>query len=119
MATVKETLETIMKIDGAIATSIVDSNNGFMLGAEGKGLDLEYASAGNTELYHAKMKIMKTLNINEKIEDFLITLESQYHILYPIPHIEGTFVYFVMQKDGGTLALARRAIQAAVKELTL
>ena len=83
MATINQSLNEIMQIEGAIATSIVDSTNGFMLGAEAKAngaIDLEYASAGNTELYHAKQKIMHALNINEKIEDFLITLETQYHI---------------------------------------
>lgn len=119
MATIKEVLSNIMKIDGAMAASIVDSNNGFMLGAEGKGMDLEFASAANTELYRTKQKIMETLGIHEKVEDFLITLESQYHILYPIPHIQGTFVYFVMSKSDGTLALARRSIQMATKDLEL
>ena len=113
MATINQSLNEIMQIEGAIATSIVDSTNGFMLGAEAKAngaIDLEYASAGNTELYHAKQKIMHALNINEKIEDFLITLETQYHILMPIPQIAGTFIYFVMSKEHGTLALARRKL---------
>ncbi len=110
MANITQSLDNIMHIEGAIASSIVDSTNGFMLGAQGKGIDLEYASAGNTELYHAKQKIMKALNINEKIEDFLITLETQYHILMPVRHIEGTFIYFVMSKENGTLALARRKL---------
>ncbi|MDK4679569.1 hypothetical protein [Kingella negevensis] len=113
MATINETLTEIMDIEGALATSIVDSTNGFMLGSKSRVnslIDLEYASAGNTELYHAKQKIMKALNINEKIEDFLITLESQYHILMPIPQISGAFIYFVMDKENGTLALARRKL---------
>lgn len=119
MATIKEVLSNIMKIDGAMAVSIVDANNGFMLGSEGKGFDLEFASAANTELYRSQQKIMETLGIHEKVEDFLITIETQYHILYPIPHVQGTFVYFVMNKTEGTLALARRSIQAASKDLVL
>ena len=117
MANINQSLDSIMKIEGAIASSIVDSNNGFMLGSQGRGIDLEYASAGNTELYHAKQKIMKALNINESIEDFLITLETQYHILMPCPNINGTFIYFVMSKDHGTLALARRKLHDIAAEL--
>lgn len=120
MANITESLSSILNnIEGAKAASIVDSNNGFMLGAEGRGLDLEYASAGNTELYHAKMKIMKALNINEKIEDFLITMETQYHILMPVPHLDGVFIYFVLDKENGTLALARRKLQDIAKKLEL
>ena len=110
MAKVGPSLEQVMGIDGAIACSVVDSNNGFMLGAQGKELDLEYASAGNTELYHAKQKIMKNLGINEKIEDFLITMDTQYHILMPAHHLNGIFIYFVMSKSKGTLGLARRQL---------
>ena len=119
MSTVKECLEEMMKIDGAMAVSIVDATSGFMLGSEGKGLDLEFASAGNTELYHTKQKIMSVLGINERVEDFLIELESQIHILYPIAHLKDVFVYFVMKKDGGTLALARRGVRTATAELAI
>lgn len=119
MANISQSLDEIMKIDGAMATSIVDSTNGFMLGAQGKGIDLEYASAGNTELYHAKQKIMKALNINEKIEDFLITMDTQYHILMPIPQVEGAFIYFVMSKADGTLALARRKLHDIATNLVI
>ena len=119
MANINQSLDEIMRIEGAIASSIVDSTNGFMLGAQGKGIDLEYASAGNTELYHAKQKIMKALNINEKIEDFLITLDTQYHILMPVMQIDGTFIYFVMSKENGTLALARRKLRDIANALVV
>ncbi|MCG7656274.1 hypothetical protein [Wielerella bovis] len=122
MASINETLDEIMEIEGAIATSIVDSTNGFMLGAKAKAngsIDLEYASAGNTELYHAKQKIMQALNINENIEDFLITLETQYHILMPISQIGGAFIYFVMSKEHGTLALARRKLHDIALKIEL
>ena len=115
---VNAALKEIMLIEGAMASSIVDSNSGFMLGAEGRGIDLEYASAGNTELYHAKQKIMRALGITENIEDFLITLETQYHILMPCHHLEGVFIYFVLGKERGTLALARRKLHDIANVLT-
>lgn len=113
-----EALNNLMLIEGAVATSIVDASNGFMLGAEGRGIDLEYASAGNTELFHAKQKIMRALGITEKIEDFLITLETQFHILMPCPQLESTFIYFVLSKEHGTLALARRQLHDIANQLT-
>ena len=116
---ISQALDECMAIDGAIAASVVDSNNGFMLGAQGKELDLEYASAGNTELYHAKQKIMKNLGINEKIDDFLVTLDTQLHVLMPCHHLEGVFIYFVMSKAKGTLALARRQLKEIAGKLEL
>ena len=117
---ISQALDECMAIDGAIAASVVDSNNGFMLGAQGKGLDLEYASAGNTELYHAKQKIMKNLGLtNEKIDDFLITLTTQLHILMPAHQLDGVFIYFVLDKGKGTLALARRQLKDIAAKLEL
>lgn len=119
MANVTDTISEIMKIDGAKAVSIVDASTGMMLGAEGKGLDLEYASAGNTELYHAKQKIMKSLNINEKIEDFLITLDTQYHVLVPSKKDDTIFIYAVFMKADCTLALARRKLTELASTLSI
>ena len=116
---INDTLSTIMQIEGAMAVSIVDSNNGLMLGSQGKGIDLEYASAGNTELYHAKLKIMKVLGIHEKIDDFLITLDTQYHFLIPVSKIEGVFIYSIFSKERSTLALARRRLHDLADELVL
>lgn len=111
--TIEQSLQLMVKMEGAMAAAVVDSNTGFMLGAISKSstIDLEYASASNTELYHAKQRIMKSLGIKEQIEDFLITLETQYHILLPVQHLDGIFIYFVLSKDKGTLALARRRLK--------
>src|SRR6185369_10513123 len=80
MANVKESLEKIMATDGAIGTCVVDSNSGMMLGAAGggPGLNIEVAAAGNTEVVRAKRKTMKSLGLNDAIEDILITLGKQY-----------------------------------------
>ena len=114
---IQDTLAEVMKIDGAIAVSVVDGNNGLMLGSQGRGIDLEYASAGNTELYHAKLKIMIVLGINEKIDDFLITLDTQYHFLVPSPKNEGVFIYAIFSKANSTLAMARRRLHDFANEL--
>ncbi|AUX60537.1 hypothetical protein JF634_03895 [Simonsiella muelleri] len=119
---IEQTLINMLHIDGAMAVAIVDANTGFMLGSLSKSreeMDLEYASASNTELYHAKQRIMKSLGINEKIEDFLITLETQYHILVPANHLDGIFVYFVLSKNKGTLALARRRLKDLILQMEI
>lgn len=109
MANVNDVLKDVLKIDGAMCASLVDSNSGMMLGSAGTGLDLELASAGNTEVVRAKLKTMKSLGLNEPIEDILITLGSQYHIIRPIRAKTGIFLYLVLDKVKANLALARRA----------
>jgi len=110
MSNIKESLGKLMEVDGAMAAAIVDSGSGLVLGKEGTGVDLDLAGAGNTEVVRAKMKTMKTLNLNDTIEDILITLGKQYHIIRPVASAEGLFIYLVLIKDRANLALARRKV---------
>lgn len=119
MANISESLATIMTIDGCMAAALVDYNSGLVLGKAGAGLDLDLAGAGNTEVVRAKMKTMKSLNLKEDIEDILITLGSQYHIIRPLVKKPGLFLYVVLQKDRANLALARLKTADAEKELVV
>ena len=82
------------------------------LGHDGGGVDLELAAAGNSEVVKAKMETMKSLGIKGQIEDILITLESQLHIIRPSAANDGLFIYLVLDKDKSNLALARRKVQS-------
>jgi hypothetical protein len=111
MATVNESLNSLLRTDGALAAALVDSNSGMMLGGVGTGLDLELAAAGNTEVMRSKLKTMKSLGLNDNIEDMLITLSRQYHILRPVQAKAGIFLYLVLDRAKANLAMARRACQ--------
>ena len=109
MATVSDSLKGILSTDGAMCAALVDANSGMMLGSAGAGLDLELAAAGNTEVVRAKLKTMKSLGLTDNIEDILITLGKQYHIIRPVQQKAGIFIYLVLEKAKANLALARRA----------
>ncbi|MEO6934007.1 MAG: hypothetical protein ABI171_01540, partial [Collimonas sp.] len=74
---------------------------------------------GNTEVVRAKLNTMKSLNISDKIEDILITLTKQYHIIRPVESASGLFVYLVLVKDRANLALARRKVADVESELSI
>jgi hypothetical protein len=118
MATVNESLSGLLKADGALCAALVDSNSGMMLGGVGTGLDLELAAAGNTEVVRSKLKIMKSLGLNDTIEDMLLTLGKQYHIIRPLQTKTGVFIYLVLDRAKANLAMARRACQDAEQSLS-
>ena len=117
MANIKQTLDELMTLDGAMCAAVVDSGSGMMLGSIGSGVDLEMAAAGNTEVIRAKMKTMRSLGLNDVIEDILITLGKQYHILRPSARKDGVFIYFVLDKQRANLAMARRKVLDTDKDM--
>jgi hypothetical protein len=111
MATVADSLKQLLRTDGAMCAALVDADSGMMLGSAGSGLDLELAAAGNTEVVRAKIKTMQILGLSDTIEDILITLGKQYHIIRPLQAKAGIFLYVVLDKAKANLAMARRACQ--------
>jgi hypothetical protein len=108
MANINESLAELMSVDGAIGCALVDYNSGMILGKSGGGtMNLDLAAAGNAEVVKAKMRIMKGLGITGGIEDFLITLEAQYHIIRPMESKPGLFIYYVLDKSKANLGMAR------------
>ena len=121
MATARESLAKLMEIDGVIGACIVDSNSGMMIGSAGGGamLNLELAAAGNTEVVRAKRKTLRSLNLNDQVEDILITLGRQYHLMRPLSSNDALFIYLALDRTRANLALARHYLAAAEKELVV
>lgn len=107
---VQNSLDELVSMGGGKVAALVDSSSGMILASSGSGVDLDVAASGNTEVIKAKMQTMKALNLNDEIEDILITLGKQYHIIRPCKNHEGLFIYFVSEKSTN-LAMARRKIQ--------
>ena len=118
MSNLNECLEQIMTVDGAMLAALVDSNSGMSMGHVGAGVDIEVATAGNTEVVRAKLKTIKALNLDDEIDDILISLRKQYHIIRPVAGAPGVFFYVVLDRAKANLAMARHkvhAVESAIK----
>ncbi|WP_030170733.1 hypothetical protein [Spirillospora albida] len=108
-------LKDMMTVDGAIGAAVVDYNSGMALGHLGssKALDLQVAAAGNTEVVRAKIRTMEQLALKDEIEDILISLSGQYHIIRPVTGRKGKglFMYMALDRNRANLALARHRLK--------
>ncbi len=112
-------LEALMQLDGAVAVAMVDANTGKLLGQAGGGaVNLELAATGNAEVVRAKLKTMLSLGIEGTIEDILITLQVQYHLIRLLPGTD-LFLYLVLNRAESNLALARYKLSEQEKGMQL
>ena len=113
-----KTVAELLNVDGALAAAVVDYSSGMLLAGGGSpAIDLEIAAAGNTEVIRAKNKTMQMLGLKDEIEDILITLGTQYHLLRPLSRHDGLFLYSVLDRSKANLALARRSLINAERNL--
>ncbi len=116
---IKSSVQTVIdNTEGALGATLVDYESGLCLATAGNpGFDLELAAAGNAEVVRAKKKIRDKLGLQDKIEDILITLDGQYHLIRMV----GTtmFLYVALDRAKSNLAMARRELAAIEKNLEI
>jgi hypothetical protein len=122
MATEKEFEDLVARIEadmsGFIAASVVDLESGMTLTARSarSDFDLAVASAYNSELVKQKLKIMKALGLKTTLEDILLTLGDQIHLIkiFPGGH---TFLYLAAERASTNLAIVRNSVNRNVAAL--
>ncbi len=125
-----DALRDAMSVEGAVGIALVDYGSGITLGKLGGNalLDMDVAATMLTQVVRAKVEALEKLQLDDVIEDILITLGSQYHIIMPVENQRtagipeddqvGLFLYLVLDRKRANLALARhrlRKIEQAVQ----
>jgi hypothetical protein len=116
-------LKECMQIEGATGVALVDYTSGMALGTLGstKEFDLNVAAAGNTDVVRAKLRALEMLKLKDSIEDILITLSTQYHLIRPLTsrNTQGLFIYLVLTKNRSNLAMARHQLRSIEENLQM
>ena len=108
----QEALDRFMDLPGALGACIVDVNSGMMLASAsassgGNGLNLELAAAGSTDVLRAQRRALDALSSPDRVEDILISVPQQFHLLRPIERSDALYLYAIIDRERGNLAMAR------------
>lgn len=118
MSNIKECLDGLLELDGAMAAALVDYTSGMSLGNVGNSdLNLDVAAAGNSEVIKSKLKVMSNLGLKDEIDDILISLGKQYHLIRLLKSHKNLFVYYVLNKNNANLAMARLKLGQAEQNI--
>ena len=99
------------ELNGFIAASVADIESGMTLviRSDRPDFDLAAASAFNSEMVKQKLKTIEALGLNSRLEDMLLTLSDQIHLIKILD--SDTFLYLAVDGASSNLALVRRAVQ--------
>ena len=118
-AKVKAAPDEAMEIEGALGVCLVDYQSGMTLGtAGGDGLNLEMAAAGTTEVVRSKLRVMGALGLDDRIEDVLITLGTQYHLIRMVKDTDSHFLYMALNKGLSNLGIAKFQLSSVERKLS-
>ncbi|MGY5352830.1 hypothetical protein ACXGQW_09780 [Wenyingzhuangia sp. IMCC45533] len=105
--------EGIVKdMSGLIAFSITEIETGvsYISHSNDSSFDVEIMASYNLEVLKAQVKAVKALEIQEKIEDILVTFENQIHIV-DISEDASYFIYLAVDSSKNNLGMTRSILK--------
>ncbi|XXQ69106.1 hypothetical protein ACKLNO_04385 [Neisseriaceae bacterium B1] len=108
----KELVNGLAKLDGVLAVGIVDYNKNKLLASayNNCSYNLEAVALGGSEVIRAKLATVESLNMDDSINDILITLTTQYHLICPSKNQRHLFIYMAVERDKANLSRCRTAM---------
>lgn len=105
-------------VPGFIAASLVDLDSGMTLAVKAarSDFDLSAASAFNSEIVKQKFKTIRALGLNSKLEDILLTLSDQLHLIKLVG--DTSFIYLAADRGSTNLAIMRSSVAKHTAGLT-
>jgi predicted regulator of Ras-like GTPase activity (Roadblock/LC7/MglB family) len=111
--------DVLNDLPGLVAVAVVDITSGMALASHSNSpsINPETAAAYNTEVVRQKQKAMTALKLqNETIEDILITLTNQLHLI-KLTSSGNKFIYLAVNSRETNLAIAREVLRTSAEQL--
>lgn len=112
-------LDGLRDIRGYIASALVEVGSGRLRASDGDQAYLVTVARGNAEIVRAKRRLMEQLHVDDLLEEILVSLDREIHLIRPLESNHGLFLYLVLDRRQANLALARRQLRAVDLQLDL
>ncbi len=105
-------------VPGYIAVTVTEVGTGvcYASNSDKKDFDPEIASAYNLEVVKAKKNAIEALGLKSKIQDIIITLEGQIHIIDVSENGE-YFIYLAVDSTKANLGMTRALLKKYKKDV--
>ncbi|MEO8237664.1 MAG: hypothetical protein ABI793_00360 [Flavobacterium sp.] len=100
----------------AVAVTEIKSGISYYSNSAVADFDPELASAFNLEVVKAKLNAINALGLNETIDDIMITLSSQIHIIDVADNNE-YFIYLAVDSTKANLGMTKALLNKYKKEI--
>ena len=120
---VSDCLQEILTVSGALAVGIGNWQTGQCIFKEGLNKSdfpsskIEIAVTHNSEVIRAKQKAAAALEFDDKIDDILISLTRQWHIM-KLLKVEEYFLYLALDRSKASISSAGLKLRQANRELS-
>ncbi|OWP85039.1 hypothetical protein BWK59_02025 [Flavobacterium davisii] len=101
----------------AVAISEIKSGISYYTLSANPNFDSELASAFNLEVVKAQLNAINALGLNETIEDIMINLKSQIHII-DISENNEYFIYLAVDSSRANLGMTKALLNKYKKDIT-
>lgn len=117
---VRDNLSRLERVDGFLGAALYDMDAGVCVSSVDKGAgEMERAVAGHVELLQAKRRTISKLQLEDELEDIVITLGRQYHLLRLCRRRSQLFFFLTLDRTKANLAMARYLLSDVERDIVL
>lgn len=118
---VEEQLQKLERLEGFRAVAFYDMDRGVTLASIDRnlGVDVTHAVMGHAEVVEAKQKTVLDLQLDDEVEDIVITLRDEYHLLRLCRQHRRHLFFLMLDRHEANLAMARYVLAGVEHDIVL
>lgn len=118
---VRDNLGRLERAEGFLSAALIDMDKNACLAAvdTGHASQLEALVSGHVDLVQAKRRTIEKLNLEDDLEDIVISLGREYHLVRLVRRQPRLFFFLTLDRARANLAMARYLLSDVEKDIVV